>query len=216
MPIRLRVDGLGASRGEDPIFREVCLVLDAGGALLVTGRNGTGKSTFLRTLAGLHPADSGTILLEGVTDPTAPVRESLHYLGHRNAMKRDLTVAENLVFWSRFSGQARDREQDVHPLPNADDALEAVGLGGLGHLPFGYLSAGQQRRAALARLLVAHRPVWLMDEPTAALDTASERMVEALIARHRATGGIVIAATHQALDVPGAQTLTMSGFAVPA
>ncbi|PYE32970.1 heme exporter protein A [Rhizobium sp. PP-F2F-G38] len=210
MPIRLRVDGLAASRGEDPIFREVCLVLDAGGALLVTGRNGTGKSTFLRTLAGLHPADSGTILLEGVTDPTAPVRESLHYLGHRNAMKRDLTVSENLVFWSRFSGQAGD------PAEDADAALEAVGLGGLGHLPFGYLSAGQQRRAALARLLVAHRPVWLMDEPTAALDTASERMVEALIAGHRATGGIVIAATHQALDVPGAQTLTMSGFAVPA
>ncbi|PYE42205.1 heme exporter protein A [Rhizobium sp. PP-F2F-G20b] len=210
MPIRLRVDGLGASRGEDPIFREVRLVLDAGGALLVTGRNGTGKSTFLRTLAGLHPADSGTILLEGVTDPTAPVRESLHYLGHRNAMKRDLTVAENLVFWARFSGQAGD------PAKDADDALEVVGLGGLGHLPFGYLSAGQQRRAALARLLVAHRPVWLMDEPTAALDTASERMVEALIAGHRATGGVVIAATHQALDVPGAQMLTMSGFAVTA
>ncbi|CZT33432.1 heme ABC exporter ATP-binding protein CcmA [Rhizobium sp. 9140] len=210
MPFRLRVDGLGASRGEDPIFRAVCLDLDAGGALLVTGRNGTGKSTFLRTLAGLHPADSGTILLEGIADPTAPVRESLHYLGHRNAMKRDLTVAENLIFWSRFSGQGDDAAT------NAEVALEAVGLGGLGHLPFGYLSAGQQRRAALARLLVAYRPVWLMDEPTAALDSASERMVEALIAGHRATGGIVIAATHQALDVPGAQMLTMTGFAVPA
>lgn len=210
MPFRLRVDGLCASRGEDPIFREVCVVLEAGGALLVTGRNGTGKSTLLRTLAGLHPADSGTILLEGVADPTAPLRESLHYLGHRNAMKRDLTVAENLVFWSRFSGQRDDLVRD------ADAALEAVGLGGLGHLPFGYLSAGQQRRAALARLLVAYRPVWLMDEPTAALDTASERMVEALIAGHRATGGIVIAATHQALDVPGAQMLTMTGFTVPA
>ncbi|MCD7108305.1 heme ABC exporter ATP-binding protein CcmA [Rhizobium sp. DKSPLA3] len=212
MPFRLRVDGLGASRGEDPIFRAICLVLDAGGALLVTGRNGTGKSTFLRTLAGLHPADSGTILLEGIADPTAPVRESLHYLGHRNAMKRDLTVAENLVFWARFSGRPGETDPTVPP----DAALATVGLGGLGHLPFGYLSAGQQRRAALARLLVAHRPVWLMDEPTAALDTASERMVEALIAGHRAAGGIVIAATHQALDVPGAQTLTMSGFAVPA
>lgn len=212
MPFRLRVDGLGASRGEDPIFREVCLVLDAGGALLVTGRNGTGKSTFLRTLAGLHPADSGTILLEGIAEPTAPVRESLHYLGNRNAMKRDLTVAENLVFWARFSSRSGDADPTVAP----EAALQTVGLGGLGHLPFGYLSAGQQRRAALARLLVAHRPVWLMDEPTAALDTASERMVEALIAGHRAAGGIVIAATHQALDVPGAQTLTMSGFAVPA
>lgn len=216
MPFRLRVDGLGASRGEDPIFREVCLVLDAGEALLVTGRNGTGKSTFLRTLAGLHPADSGTILLEGGVDPTSPVRESLHYLGHRNAMKRDLTVAENLVFWSRFSGQGDDPVKDADPALHADAALEAVGLGGLGHLPFGYLSAGQQRRAALARLLVAYRPVWLMDEPTAALDTASERMVEGLVAGHRATGGIVIAATHQALDIPGAQMLTMTGFAVPA
>ncbi|TCM55025.1 heme exporter protein A [Rhizobium sp. PP-F2F-G48] len=216
MPFRLRVDGLGASRGEDPIFREISLLLEAGGALLVTGRNGTGKSTFLRTLAGLHPADSGTILIEGGTDPTVPVRESLHYLGHRNAMKRDLTVAENLLFWSRFTQATDEVAERIDATGKTVQALEAVGLGGLGGLPFGYLSAGQQRRAALARLLVAHRPVWLMDEPTAALDTASERMVEALIAGHRATGGIVIAATHQALDVPGAQMLTMAGFAVPA
>ncbi|KQS76219.1 cytochrome C biogenesis protein [Rhizobium sp. Leaf384] len=216
MPFRLRVDGLGASRGEDPIFRDISLILDAGGALLVTGRNGTGKSTFLRTLAGLHPADSGTIVIEDGGDATAPPRESLHYLGHRNAMKRDLTVEENLLFWSRLTKTAGDTVGRIDATDGTVEALESVGLGGLGHLPFGYLSAGQQRRAALARLLVAHRPVWLMDEPTAALDTASERMVEALIAGHRSIGGIVIAATHQALDLPGAQTLTMAGFAVTA
>jgi heme exporter protein A len=213
MPLRLRVDGLGASRGEALIFRGVTFDLEEGGALIVTGRNGTGKSTFLRVLAGLLPADAGTMMLEGGEDD-GRLCESLHYLGHRNAMKRDLTVFENLAFWQRFTGRGRDGETPADTLPA--DALEAVGLSGLGTLPFGYLSAGQQRRAALARLLVAHRPVWLLDEPTAALDDASERTVEALIARQRAGGGIVIAATHQPLHVPGAQTLVMSGFEVAA
>jgi heme exporter protein A len=216
MPLRLRVDGLGASRGEAPLFRDLCLDLGAGDALLVTGRNGTGKSTFLRVLAGLLPAETGTMVLEGAS-PEARLCESLHYLGHRNAMKRDLSVEENLLFWAQFTrSEAFAEANGSSPESLQAEALEAVGLEGLGPLPFGYLSAGQQRRVALARLLVARRPVWLLDEPTAALDAASERMVERLIAQHRASGGIVIAATHQALDVPGAQTLVMTGFEVSA
>ncbi|MFP5077451.1 heme ABC exporter ATP-binding protein CcmA [Rhizobium sp. YIM 134829] len=207
MTVRLLVEGLSARRGEALIFRDLDLSVASGEALLVTGRNGTGKSTLLRVLAGLLPAEAGQIRLEGVRDPDARIGESCHYLGHRNAMKRDLTVVENLIFWAAFTG-SRD------PSSTVGTALEAVGLDAIAHLPFGYLSAGQQRRIAIARLLVAPRPIWLLDEPTAALDRASERMVEALIASHRATGGLVIAATHQPLDVPGAETLEMQGFVV--
>ena len=107
-------------------------------------------------------------------------------------------------FWAAFTGKGES--------PAVEAALAAVGLEAIGHLPFGYLSAGQQRRIAIARLLVSHRPIWLIDEPTAALDEASERMVERLIATHRAAGGLAIAATHQPLDVPGATRLDMLGF----
>jgi heme exporter protein A len=207
MTVRLLVEGLSARRGEALIFRDLDLSVASGEALLVTGRNGTGKSTLLRVLAGLLPAERGKIRLEGVPDTHARIGESCHYLGHRNAMKRDLTVEENLRFWAAFTGSG-------DPAGAVSAALEAVGLDAIAHLPFGYLSAGQQRRIAIARLLVAPRPIWLLDEPTAALDQASERMVEALIATHRATGGLIIAATHQPLDVPGATRLEMQGFAV--
>lgn len=204
MTIRLVVEGLGARRGEALIFRNLRFSLGPGEALLVTGRNGSGKSTLLRVLAGLLPAEEGRVRLDGATDPDARVGESCHYLGHRNAMKRDLTVEENLRFWAAFTGKGESLAVEA--------ALAAVGLEAIGHLPFGYLSAGQQRRIAIARLLVSHRPIWLIDEPTAALDEASERMVERLIATHRAAGGLAIAATHQPLDVPGATRLDMLGF----
>lgn len=204
MTIRLVVEGLGARRGEALIFRNLSFSLGPGEALLVTGRNGSGKSTLLRVLAGLLPAEEGRVRLDGATDPDARVGESCHYLGHRNAMKRDLTVEENLRFWAAFTGKGESLAVEA--------ALAAVGLKAIGHLPFGYLSAGQQRRIAIARLLVSHRPIWLIDEPTAALDEASERMVERLIATHRAAGGLAIAATHQPLDVPGATRLEMLGF----
>jgi heme exporter protein A len=115
-------------------------------------------------------------------------------------MKTALSVTENLAFWRAFSGE---------PRVNVAEALDMVGLGGIGHLPFGYLSTGQRRRASIARLLVSYRPIWLLDEPTAGLDKTSEKQCDALMNAHLMEGGIIIAATHVALGIEGAETLKM-------
>lgn len=202
----LRAEGLAAKRGEDLIFSNLSFALGTGEALVVTGRNGSGKSTLLRVIAGLLPPEAGRVTLAGEgIEPGARACEFCHYLGHRNAMKRELTVAENLGFWTSFQG-GRGPSLDI------DAAAEAVGLGDITHLPYGYLSAGQQRRFAIARLLVAYRPIWLLDEPTAALDADSDRMFAGLVQRHLAAGGIAIAATHQPLGLETVQELRMTGF----
>ncbi|MCV9966176.1 heme ABC exporter ATP-binding protein CcmA [Pararhizobium sp. BT-229] len=203
----LVVEGLSAKRGEDLIFHDISFVLSAGQALVVTGPNGSGKSTLLRVLAGLLTAESGKVRLEGVVSEIGHPRELCHYLGHRNAMKRELTVAENLSFWKSFMGDSAGGSGI-----GIEAATEAFGLGGISHLPFGYLSAGQQRRMAMAKLLVAYRPVWLLDEPTAALDAKADRLFAGLVERHLGAGGIVVAATHQPLGVE-ARELRMTGFA---
>ncbi len=152
--MRLDASNLAARRGEDLIFADVSFRLDAGEALVLTGKNGSGKSTLLRVVAGLLRPERGTVEFtdsRGETDRHA--REVSHYLGHRNAMKSELTVSENLAFWQNFLGDVLG----VSEL-SIEDAAEAVGLSDITHLPFGYLSAGQQRRFAFAKLLVAYRP----------------------------------------------------------
>jgi heme exporter protein A len=202
--MRLIAEKLSGGRGGEPLFAAIDFDLGPGDALIVTGPNGSGKSTLLRTVAGLLPADSGTVRLEGGGEwPT--VASACHYLGHLNAMKTALTVEENLGFWADFLGGSGPGR--------IDGALETVGLAGLGHLPFGYLSTGQKRRAAIARLLLAHRPAWLLDEPTAGLDAASEAEFAALANGHLASGGILIAATHQALELGGARELRLGTVA---
>ena len=206
--MRLVAEGLSATRGEDLIFRDIAFEIAGGEALVVKGPNGSGKSTLLRVLAGLLPARSGSAKLLAAPHPVERLGEAAHYLGHRNAMKRELTVEENLSFWKTFLGDMIGGAG----VP-VEEAVEAVGLGGIAHLPFGYLSAGQQRRMAMAKLLVAWRPVWILDEPTAALDAAAEDMFAGLVTAHLARGGIAIAATHQPLGLEGVQELTMTGFA---
>ncbi|AWM26887.1 cytochrome C biogenesis protein CcmA [Sinorhizobium fredii USDA 205] len=206
--MRLLVESLSARRGEDLIFHDISFVLATGEALVVTGPNGSGKSTLLRVLAGLLQAESGRVSLKDGPSGVEHPRELSHYLGHRNAMKRELTVAENLSFWRRFLGNS--------PGGSGIDlaaAAAAVGLAGIIHLPFGYLSAGQQRRMAMAKLLVAYRPIWILDEPTAALDAGADRLFAGLVAGHLERGGMVIAATHQSLGIGQAKTLQMTGFA---
>ncbi|MGG7517010.1 heme ABC exporter ATP-binding protein CcmA [Allorhizobium undicola] len=202
--MRLQALKLAARRGEDLLFSGVSFSLAAGEALVLTGRNGTGKSTLLRVVAGLLRPEAGEVFCESGSE-RRPVREVSHYLGHRNAMKAELTVAENLAFWKSFLG-ATDKSLSI------DEAAETVGLGGITHLPYGYLSAGQQRRFAMARLLVADRPVWLLDEPTAALDKKADEMFSRLVTRHLEDGGLVIAATHQPLGLLRPQQLEMTGF----
>ncbi|KGF67016.1 cytochrome C biogenesis protein [Hoeflea sp. BAL378] len=196
---------LKGRRGDSVLFEDVSFTLTRGEALVVTGPNGAGKSTLLRVLAGLLAADSGRFTLAGDDGAELPVAEFTHYLGHRNAMKRELRVSENLAFWQRFQAPESGRGLSI------DAAIDAVELGGVAHLPFGYLSAGQQRRIALARLLVAHRPLWLLDEPTAALDKRSDQLFADLVRAHLAEGGMAIAATHQPLGLDAVRSLELSG-----
>lgn len=198
--MRLIADNLAGERGGEPVFRGISLSLAAGEALVVTGENGSGKSTLLRLLAGLLRPAAGRVALEGGGEAWPTPAAASHLLGHDNAMKPALTVAENLDHWRRFLGE---------PRLAVAEALGAVGLPELGGLPFGYLSTGQRRRAAIARLLVSRRPIWLLDEPTAGLDARSERIFAALAHAHLGDGGIVVAATHVALGLGAAKELRM-------
>ena len=211
--MELRAEDLTVSRGDLTLARGVSFTLAAGDALTVMGPNGSGKSTLLRALIGLHAPDEGTVTLR-MGDGEVPVGENAHYLGHGNALKADLTVRENLRFWARLmdagGGTGADEGRD-----GGDDLVaEAVGaldLGSLVDLPAGVLSAGQRRRVALARLWVAPRPLWVMDEPTAALDRRSEGSVRDMIGAHRGEGGMVVAATHLDLGLEDARTLALGG-----
>ena len=168
---------------------------------MVTGRNGAGKSSLLAMLAGRLKPDAGSIRAEDIGEATLP--ECLHVVGHRDGLKSALTAAENLEFARDLLG---------NPAASPKEALEAMGLPHVARLPVGYLSAGQRRRVALARLLVCRRPLWLLDEPTAALDVASQALLAGLMREHLREGGLVIAATHQALGLEEARTLAIEDF----
>ncbi|MBA8906331.1 heme ABC exporter ATP-binding protein CcmA [Aminobacter ciceronei] len=198
--MRLIAENLSGERGGEPVFEDIGFTLENGEALIVTGPNGSGKSTLLRVIAGLLPHASGRIGIEGGGEEFPTVAAACHYLGHQNAMKAALTVRENLEFWQSFAGSGK---------LGIADALDDVGLGGLSHLPFGYLSTGQKRRAAIAKLRISHRPVWLLDEPTAGLDKASDARLAGLMRDHCAAGGIVVAATHLPLGLEGVKALEM-------
>jgi heme exporter protein B len=186
-----------------PIFRGIDFAVGAGETLLVTGPNGAGKTTLLRLIAGLiRPAHGSLTLTDG--DPDALPGEEAHYLAHQDALKPSLTVAENLAFWRGFLGGAT-------PI---DAALAAVGLDSLADMPAAYLSAGQRRRLSLARLLAVRRPLWLLDEPTAALDATGQAFLAGIMREHLARGGIIVAATHAPLGIGGAKELRL-GEAAP-
>ena len=200
--MRLSVDNLACRRSGRRIFANLSFGLGPGDALAVTGRNGAGKSSLLAILTGRLRPDTGQIAIADVGEASLP--ECLHAVGHRDGLKSSLTAGENLLFAQRLLGA---------PRLSPSDALERLGLGHAHDLPVAYLSAGQRRRVALARLLVCARPLWLLDEPTAALDTASQAVLAVLMAAHRAEGGLVIAATHQALGLAGAAELRIENAA---
>ena len=197
-------------RGERRVFAGLDFALGAGGALFLVGSNGSGKSSLLRLLAGLlRPAD-GELLWDGapIAKDAEAHRARLHYVGHLDAVKAVLTARENLSFWAALHSQV-DGERVSH-------ALDGFDLGRLAELPGRVLSAGQKHRLALARLLAARAELWLLDEPTVGLDTASLARLAAAIAAHRAVGGRVIVATHAPLDMPGAETLSLEPFSTAA
>ncbi|RFC65097.1 heme ABC exporter ATP-binding protein CcmA [Fulvimarina endophytica] len=208
--LTISVEGLSVGRGRTIAAGPLDFRSSAGEALVVTGPNGAGKSTLLRTLAGLLPPVAGEVVIEGALaadgEAARTLAEISHYVGHRNAMKPGVTVGRNLDFWraslSLAGGGLSNR-----------DALDALGLPDLTGLPFGYLSAGQQRRASLARLLVAPRDVWILDEPTAALDADAQVRFGEVMGRHLSAGGIVLAATHQPLGLDEAKRLDLAAGA---
>ena len=204
--MRLEADNLAGERGGETIFAGLSFVLGDGEALVVTGPNGSGKSTLLRIICGLLTPQAGTVELTE-DGATLPVRAACHYLGHQNAMKPALSVAENLSFWQKFNG---DMQMEI------DEALEAVDLPGVEHLPFGYLSTGQKRRVSIAKLLVSHRPLWIVDEPTAGLDKASEIRFAEIMRGHMREGGMIVAATHIPLGLESVRALDMTSCSVEA
>lgn len=196
-------------RGGRLVFAGVSFDVDPGQALVLRGRNGIGKSSLLRMIAGLVPLLEGQLEWRGKDNDMDPA-QLCHYFGHLDAIKPVLSVAENLSFWRSYL--ALDAAGSTTTAMNTEDALDTVGIGALSGLPAGYLSAGQRRRLALARLLVAPRPVWLLDEPTSALDTDGQARLFEIVQAHINAGGLVIAATHT--DLPfEIKTLDLTPFA---
>ena len=189
--MRLSGRGVTCVRGGRVVFAGLHFEAAAGEVLAVTGANGSGKTSLLRMIAGLLIPAEGVVALEG-GEAELTLSEQAHYLGHRDALKPALSVTENLTFWRGFLGG------ETH---DAGPSLAAVGLDHAANLPAAYLSAGQRRRLSLARLLVVRRPVWLLDEPTAALDAAGQELFAGLMRDHIARGGLIVAATHGPLGI---------------
>jgi heme exporter protein A len=189
--MRLSGRGISCVRGGRQVFSSLDFEVGGGELLAVTGPNGSGKTSLLRLIAGLLVPADGTIALHGgEAELTLP--EQAHYLGHRDALKPALSVLENLCFWREFLGGE---------VLDTTGSLLAVDLDHAANLPAAYLSAGQRRRLSLARLLAVRRPIWLMDEPTAALDAAGQTLLASLMRDHVGRGGLIVAATHGPLGI---------------
>jgi heme exporter protein A len=197
--MRLIASGISCIRGGRTLYDGLSFSLGEGELLLLTGPNGSGKTSLLRQIAGFLPLDSGTIEFQG-----SERSEATHFVGHAAAVKDALSVSENLSFWCDLYGRANSSHLD---------ALERLRLRPLQNLPARALSAGQKRRLALARLLVIERKLWLLDEPEAALDKEGRETLLLILSEHQAKGGIAIVASHGALPLAGARTLNLGASA---
>lgn len=199
--MQLIAEKLSLSRGNKLILRDISFALGEREALILRGPNGSGKTTLIRAIAGFLPPASGAVRFEGAGDSDGAVAEHCHFVGHRDGIKGALTVAENARFFANYLGDSATRD--------VDEALARLGLDTLADVPAAWLSAGQRRRLGLSRLLLAERPLWLLDEPTVSLDAASVDILASIIEAHLARGGMAIAATHVPLGLNAARELDL-------
>lgn len=198
MTNRFTGHALTCFRGERFVFEGLEFGVESGGALVLTGPNGSGKSSLIRIMATLLGAADGHLAWNGepVADDPEGHHARLHYIAYQDAIKPVMTVRENLGFWSQLKS----------PLDRVEPALESVGIGRLADTPAQFLSSGQRRRLSLARLVASEAELWLLDEPTVGLDRDAIRLLEGLVAAHRANGGMTVLATHQPVDLGGDET----------
>jgi len=205
---RLNGQKLSCFRGGRTVFAGLSFSVGGGEALVLRGPNGSGKSTLLRIMAGLLRPISGTVRWDdaeaGIHDDPDAHHRRIHYVGHADAVKPVLTVAENIAFWAGLRSQTTDTEK----------AMRTLGIAALADIPGRFLSAGQKRRVNLARILAAPADLWLLDEPATALDKDAIAALRDAVAEHRAGGGMVVASTHQDLDLDDAQVLNLDDFTV--
>jgi heme exporter protein A len=202
--MKLIVSDLAIDRGGRRILDRLSFTVSSGEVLVLTGPNGAGKTTLIRAIAGFLPAAEGEIRLDGGA-PDAEIAELSHFVGHRDGIKGALSVAENAGFFQRYLGGA----SSAQAAESVYAALERLGLGGLAEVPAAWLSAGQRRRLGLARLLLAERRLWLLDEPTVSLDAGAVETLARMVAEHLARGGFLVAATHIPLGLSAARELRL-------
>jgi heme exporter protein A len=192
----LTAQGLACLRGDRLLFKNVGFELSAGGLMYVLGENGSGKSSLLRLLCGLLSPEDGEVFWNGksIKNDAENYQSNLTYIGHLNGLKDDLTALENLQFSARLAANVVN---DAVVL----SALTAIGVARCANLPVGVLSQGQKRRVALARLWLSSSQLWILDEPFAALDTASVAILAEQLNQHMAKGGMAIITTHQDVDI---------------
>jgi heme exporter protein A len=195
--MRLCAQNLTIERGGKRLFEKLHFTLNQGTLTRLTGPNGAGKTSLLRIIAGLGEYSGGTLSLEG-GDADLGIGAQSHFIGHQEAVKPALTARENLEFWQGFLGGG-----------DVSQALAAFALEPLADLPAAWASSGQKRRIALARLALAFRPLWLLDEPTVGLDTASQARLAGLMKAHLAKGGMILAATHVPLELETAHEINL-------
>ncbi|MEM8973683.1 MAG: heme ABC exporter ATP-binding protein CcmA [Pseudomonadota bacterium] len=195
----IHAQDVSLERGGRLILSGLSFSVRSGAALVLKGANGAGKTTLLRGIAGFLPLAGGAMEVEG-GDGESEIGGQSHYVGHLSANKPAMSVFENLMFWCDLNGGES---------PRIEQALDAFDLSALAHIPASYLSAGQRRRLGLARVLVAERPIWLLDEPTTALDSSSQAAFIRVCNSHLAAGGLLIAATHMPLTFDTFQELQL-------
>lgn len=202
----IKIENLSAQKGERLLFEDINFELKRGQSLLLKGPNGSGKTTLLQLLAGADQAKSGKINIFTALDGDKPRQDGVigvsHFITHQDALKKNLTVIENLAFWTDYMGGDK---------AHIDSALNTVGLAPMPHILAARLSAGQKKRLMLARLLTVSHPLWLLDEPSVSLDDDGQKLLTKLMQEHINAGGILIASTHLPLGIDFDQTLNLTG-----